>query len=311
MYNIINFQKLDVKKIDFFQFTYLIHQLVLKKRIKAKIKYYASINLEYPEGEIEDIKFMKNKDGGVEIKVYTNFFNIVGNTGVLPSHYTEYIISCKKQKDYMLLDLTNIFYNRIIKSFTNIITKNYFVGEKINQTNSISDNASYLERLSYLIGIPSESNFINKEVPKFLLSYAGLLINKSRPVHILKSILSHYYKLKIKINQFIEEKIKLESDELSKIGGYNADLGKSLYLGDNAYFNLNKIEVVFQNLDYKTYKRFIEDKIFSEKLHEILKFYLDKNINYMLTFLVREPEKITFINSNSTRRLGFDIWCKI
>ena len=76
------------------------------------------------------------------------------------------------------------------------------------------------------------------------------------------------------------------------------------------YFNLNKIEVVFEDLDYKTYKKFIEDKIFTQRLHEILKFYLDKNINYVLTFLVRDPEKVTFINSNSTRRLGLDIWCK-
>ena len=311
MYDITNLKKLDIKKIDFFQFTYLINHLVFKKKIKVKIKYYASFSLEHPEGEIEAIKFIKNKDGELEIRVDTNFFNIVGTKGVLPSHYTEYIISCKRQKDYMLLDLTNIFYNRMIKSFTNIITKNNFILEnKISKSNSINGNASHLERLSYLIGMPSKSNFINKDVPKFLLSYAGLLINRSRPVHVLKSILSHYYKLKIKINQFVEEKIKLECNELSKIGKYNSDLGKSLYLGNNAYFNLNKIEVVFEDLDYKTYKKFIEDKIFTQRLHEILKFYLDKNINYVLTFLVRDPEKVTFINSNSTRRLGLDIWCK-
>ena len=311
MYDIINFKKLDIKKIDFFQFTYLINHLVFKKNIKAKIKYYASFSLEHPEGEIEAIKFTQNKDGELEIRVITSFFNIVGTTGVLPSHYTEYIISSKKQKDYVLLDLTNIFYNRIIQSFVNIIAKNSFILEnKISQANSINGNASHLDRLSYLIGMPSKFNFINKDVPRFLLSYAGLLINRSRPVHVLKSILSHYYKLKIKINQFVEEKIKLECNELSKIGIYNSDLGKSLYLGNNAYFNLNKIEVIFEDLDYKTYKKFIEDKIFTQRLHEILKFYLDKNIKYMLIFLVRDSEKITFINSKSTRRLGLDIWCK-
>lgn len=307
---ITKINKLNVKKIDFFQFIRFIYHISYISDRPVTVKFLASYNLSYVKSEIEKIKVLQDEEGNVVVQVTTAFFNIAGNTGVLPSHYTQLIINNSKNRDFTLLNFTNIFYDKIIKSFIQIVTRNNLLLEMQSSSLGADDiKSSRLYRINHLVGILPD--VVGKDFPKFLLHYAGLLINSSRSAYVLKALLSHYYRLKVEIRQFIEEKIGLREEEATKLGQNNCCLGESLYLGTNAYFNLNKIEICFYDISYNIYEKFLEDKNFIKIIHQILSFYLDKHIGYILTFLVKEHEKVTFLTISKPRKLGLNIWCKV
>jgi type VI secretion system protein ImpH len=279
------------------------------KENKIEIQFLSSLSHKFPKTEVEIGEIEKYDANTFKIKCFTDFLSLIGATGILPSHYTEYIITLSKEKDKSLLDFINIFYDKIIKLFIKIIKKSNiyleYEAHVINQRGYGKQNWAFIYSL---IGISHKNN---KVIPDSLLSYAGLLINTSRPSSILKTILINYLQLPVEIEEFIKEKQKLDEKELSKLGKVNNCLTNSLYLGCNAYFFQNKVIIRILDLDLKTYEQFLTDALYRKPLEQILTFYLKDNLSFKIIFLVKDSEKATWLSTKVPRKLGITIWCKI
>ena len=298
----------DLDNCGFMQLLRLLTYLQIQLGKNVKVKFVTSLSLKYPEHEVEKIIITDQDQENIDLEVTTSFLGIIGTTGVLPSHYTESILEEKKAKDLSLLNFINIFYNRIIKSFANIIKahnieltyEDYLINDKQQSYN--------WNLINNLMGITP--NIAQKFIPDLLLNNAGMLINASRSEWGLKTILSHYLQYPVEIEQFIAEKILLNPQELSTLGQDNNKLGCSFYLGQYAYFNQNKILVKICNLDLKIYNQFIYDQGLKKTLMQILDFYLDKHIDYKIVFLILEHEKFTQLGGINPRKIGINTWCK-
>lgn len=269
-----------------------------------KVKFLSSLAAVFPKTEVEEIKVTDN----YQIEIVTNFLTIVGGMGVMPSHYTEYILARSREKDFSFLNFINIFYDKLIKLFIKITTNNiYLEYEKyiLTRKSEVSSNWIFIKNI---IGV--NQSIVEQNLPTALLKYAGLLVNLSRPVDVLKFILEDYLQLPIQIEQFIKEKQKLKQSELSRLGRTNNNLSESLYLGKYAYFYQNKIIIRIPKLNFQTYDKFLTDHTTQKSLREILNFYLGSNVKYQLIFLVAEQEKMTLLSSSKPRKLGINIWCK-
>jgi type VI secretion system protein ImpH len=287
----------------FMQLIKILDHLETHSEQNIKVKFISSLNLRFPESEVEKIAAINNKNG-TQIEVTIGFLGIAGTTGVLPSHYTQHIQDHKKQKDSSLSDFINIFYNRIIKLFINII-KVYDVGPS---TSNFEKQNSNLSGIYNLIGITP--SIALKYMPNLLLSYSGALLNASRSALVLENILSCYLRYPVKIEQFIQEKVHLGYAELSMLGKYNSQLGSSLYIGEYAYFNQNKILIKISDLNFNAYSRFVHNKALNKNLDQILRFYVNNHINYEIIFFLLEKEKFTQLIDYVPRKLGVDVWCK-
>ena len=187
---------------------------------KIEVQFLSSLSHKFPKTDIETIEIEQYDKNTFKIKAVTNFLSLVGPAGILPSHYTEYIIAHSKEKDLSLPDFLNIFYDKIIKLFIKVIKKTSIYLEyeayAVSQTNYDKQNWSCIYSL---IGV----NHKNAEqiIPGGLLNYAGLLINTSRPSSILKTILTNFLQSPIEIEEFVYERQKLAKQDLSKIGRVN------------------------------------------------------------------------------------------
>lgn len=294
----------DLNDCNFLQLLKLLDHLGGSLNKKLKVRFIPSYGFKFPENDIEKITLLNNdrKEIGVEITI--NFLSLFGVTGVLPSHYTEYIQECKKYKDTTLLDFTNIFTNKLIKLFAEIIklANLEFIHSDVDR------QISYLSLFQSLIGVMPAIG--SKLVPDKLLAYAGILTQVSRSEIGLRIILSNFLGYPIEIEQFVREKIALNNNQLSQLGSSNSILGLSLYLGRNAYFNQSKIVVKVLGLNFTDYSKLIQDDNLQTNLKQIVNFYLDRHISYELIFVVLDQEKVTSLKCCAPRRLGIDVWCK-
>ncbi|WPY01671.1 TssG superfamily type VI secretion protein (plasmid) [Candidatus Trichorickettsia mobilis] len=309
MRDIINHQLSKKKFVNFNapQFIKLINYLEYKTQSPVKFNFVSAIDFSFPAAEIRTIKLTHNNN--IEVKAIANFLGIIGPTGILPAHYTEMIIEGGKVKDRELLDFIDIFYDKIIKLFLNIIKKydihlgyeSYVLGGKSNSIHS------WLP-LTNLIGVSKK--IADKAIPGFLLNYLGLLLNSSRSGYNLKIILSNYLALPVEIQQFISESITLDKRECSKLAKINNQLGVTLYLGQKAYFYQNRIKIIIGPMNLSIYSQLVIESEVRNTLNQILDFYLGAEIKYQLFFLLLDKDKPTQLSSNKVKLLGKNIWLK-
>jgi type VI secretion system protein ImpH len=300
----INLETLN--KCSFLQLLSVLDYLDSRLGKKLKVRFVSCMNLKFPEREIEKITVLENNQQ-LEIEIVVNFLSIIGATGVLPSHYIEYVQECRKNKDSSLMDFINIFHDRLIKIFIKIKKLGNLEFTHNNSKQQESEDIN-LNLIRSILGIMP--NMATKIVPDFLLNYTGILAQTSKSELNLRIILSNYLGYPVEIKQFVEEKIALKYEQLSRLGKNSNLLGSSLYLGKSAYFYQNKILINIPALDFITYSRFVQDGDLKIKLEQILDLYLDKHFSYEIAFLVLENEKVTQLQYNFPRSLGRDIWCK-
>lgn len=303
-------QQINLEKLNRCSFLQLLSALdYLSNRLgeRFKVRFVSSLNLKFSEREIEKINILGQNNQQLQIEVIVNFLGIIGATGILPSHYTEYVQECKKHKESSLIDFINIFYDRLMKIFIKAIKLGNleFTHNDLRSPESEDINISMIQSI---LGIMPK--MASKIIPDFLLNYAGILAQTSKSELTLRIILSNYLGYPVEVKQFSTEKITLKYEQLSCLGRNNSLLGASLYLGTNAYFNQNKIWIYVSGLNFITHSRLTQDEDLKIKLKQILDLYLDKHFSYEITFLVLENEKATQLQYGFPRRLGRDIWCK-
>jgi type VI secretion system protein ImpH len=288
----------------------LVNYLRYKENYQVKVKFSSVIALQHTDSEIHKVQVEQNADK-VQIFVTANFLGIVGSTGILPSHYTELLISSFKHKDSSLQNFLDIFYNKIVKLFVKIIQHNnlYLEYEKFLLTNKNALEHNWFSVVNF-DGISSK--IAAKTIPNILLKYTGLLATSSRPLAVLETILFNYLRHPLLIEQFVTERVKIADDELSKLGKLNVRLGNSLYLGDHAYFYQNKVIIKVFQLHIEQYQLlFSKESQIRKTLDLILDFYLGRNIKYQLTFILIEAERKAWLTHKKEQRLGNNMWLKV
>lgn len=296
--------------LSFKQLLKLINVLKYQLLYKVKVKFVSCLDLKLAKSEISSVNIINFGANEITVEVAANVFAVLGASGILPLHYSDYILAAAREKDVNLFNFINLFYNKSLYLFTKVLKKHsiYFQYDKYVLTQGKKVPSIWLA-LSSLIGIAPKT--LTSTIPNVLVNYAGLLINSSHSSSALKAIISCYLQLDVEIEEFIPEKLKLEDNELSKLGKNNSNLGISFYLGYHIYFNQNKIIIKIYNLDFKTYDNFLTEGTNRKKeLMQILNFYLAKHLKYQLIFLVVESEKLTKLSNSNPRKLGVSVWCK-
>lgn len=270
------------------------------------ICFIPSLNPLFPENEIEEIRI--NSSGKVEIVV--NFLPIVGPMGIMPLHYTEYMILRSREKNYDLLDFITILYDKIIKFFAIIVNSDIHLDYENYLHSSTQSPPKLWDIIANLMGL--NINILAEGYANSLFfKFSSSLITRSRSAKTLQFILGQYLKFPVEIKQFVPEIEKLPEPELSKLGQANNQLSTSLYLGDNAYFCQNKVQIIISEMDFASYQRILEDNYILPAIKQFIDFFLGHEIRYDLFFLVTESEKATILSYTKPRKLGVSLWCKI
>jgi len=315
-------------RFRFFQAVRLLRMLLRARGRSAvqgvveRIRFRTPLSLEFPASEIQALR-TKLRPGGEDddqtLEMVVNFMGLTGPQGVLPSHYTETLISAQIQHRDSLRDddlpshrFLDIFSHRAISLFARAWDKYRFwiayeQGDRGSLTRNLLDLAGLgTDRLRGRLR-DRHSDGLRDEAIAY---YAGLLSQRPYSASAIAALISDYFGAKAVIESFRGRWLRLPADCQTRLGRQNSVLGETAVLGSAAWDHQSALRVRLGPLDPRTFEDLLPGGSGHEALKRLVKFCTgvshDTDVQLVLT-----REKVPACRLGATPgspRLGLTTW---
>jgi type VI secretion system protein ImpH len=278
------------------------------------VRFHAHQSLNFPPSEIHTIDRPSDSDSPANMT--GAFLGLTGPVGVLPVPYTELLLERRKAKDHALADFLDLFNHRLISLFYRAWEKHrLFVAFERNPLDT-GQGASFTHYLFDLIGMGTAGLRGRLEVPdQALLIYAGLLAQSPRSACALEAMLSDYFGVPVRVEQFLGKWFSLERMHLSYLDreGLHNQLGLGAIAGDAVWNHQASFRVWVGPLPLDRFRSFLPgEKGFCE-LIELSRFFTDRTFDFDIRLILRAGEVPWFQltdEGSDAPRLGLVSWLK-
>jgi type VI secretion system protein ImpH len=303
-------------RFDFFQAVRLLEKLFPERTPVGRFahpshevaRFGAHNSLAFPASQIQSMEWPE--DGAPSMTV--NFMGLTGPEGTLPNPYTSLIIERVRASDGSLRDFLDIFNHRIISLFYRAWRKYRFdVSTERDERDRFSRHLLSLlglgtDRLQDRMAIPDDS----------LIYYSGLLSQRPRSAQALRQILTDYFAVPVKIEQFSGGWYRLDSSakcRFSEAGSDSECLGLGTVVGDEVWNQQSKIRIILGPLSLEKYLEFLPDGSNWQPLHSWVGFFLNDELDFEVQLILeREQVPACELGSDDASRpqLGWVSWLK-
>jgi type VI secretion system protein ImpH len=233
---------------------------------------------------------------------------MIGPSGVLPNHYTEIVIERIRQKDTAMWAYLDIFTHRAVSMFYQAWGKYRFpVGYERGGDN-------FTGYLYDIVGLGTTGLRGRMALPdESLLPYAGLIAQKPHSTNSLENILSDYFGVKAKIEQFFGQWLALGKHDLSKLGDVNSDLGLSTVIGSRVWDQQSKFRIRIGPVPFKQYMAFLPNGSAFGAFRSIVNFIVGTELDYDLQLILQKkqvPSSILTTRAMRKPMLGWTTFLK-
>lgn len=285
---------------------------------QESIRFTSKPTLAYVESDVQQRPYVISDKGNYKIQF--NGLGLLGSSGVLPYHYTELLLQRQKQKDDALLHFIDMLNHRFSSLLYRVSTK-YSIPVNLEQSTdeNAADNFSTgaTQALLSLIGLGTSrlQNRLNVH-DHSLIYYSGLFVSRIRNAEGLKNLLSDYFDLNVRIEEFIGQWQDLIGDVKTRMSdkehpkGQNAQLGLSAMLGARAWIAQSKIRIVIGPLDKEKINLFAPGTTTFETMNQLVQFYLGVEQDYEFIMEVSRkdlPSKL-LLNKHNSPIMGWNAW---
>ncbi len=245
------------------------------------VRFRAHLSLNFPASAVEEVQ-PPTRDRPMPLMTVT-FFGLTGPSGILPRHYTEYLIrqerdgkGTEKQAFRAWLDLFN---HRLIALFYRAWEKYRFYLAYERGACARPEPDPFTRGLFSLIGLglpplrgrlqvtcreendgrPRE-RVLARIDDLALLYYGGLLAQRPRSAFGLQAILEDYFDLPVRVQQFLGRWMEFDPAGRSRLGEANCGLGHDLTAGERVYDVQSKIRLRVGPLSRTRFDAFLPDR---------------------------------------------------
>lgn len=329
---------------DFFQAVRLIERLQPSRRPVGRrgppgqevARFRAQVSLDFPASSIYEIA---RPQRGFPIPVVTTtFLGLFGPSGVLPRHYTELLLQLHyRSKDierHALRDWFDLFNHRFLSFFYRAWEKYRFYIPYERQAYELAEPDSFSQACYSLIGLGTkglrnrlrvavwrgeEAEEVRGRVDDlWLVYYAGLLSRQARSAYGLEAMLSDYFELPIRVEQFTGQWLGLEPAAQTRLGALDghSTLGTGTLLGARVWDVQGRVRVRVGPLSYEQFSEFLPDRSPQGRhqsfflLMHLVRFYLGPEFDADVQ-LVLAPGQVPACNLTGAglgARLGWNTW---
>lgn len=326
-------------RFEFFEAVRLLHLMHKVDDLHANttdsipdriVTFKTHLSLNFPASEIQDLKDIKQDAVEIPAKSATmtvNFMGLTGPSGVLPRHYTEFLLDRGiRYKDDAAHHFFDLFNHRAISLFVDAWEKyRFYIGYEQGQSqnilrylldlvgmgtaglqNRLEQKYSIQYRLVKHIKPPARS--IRDEM---LAYYSGLIAQRPHSAVALAAILQDYFKVEVDILQFQGCWLHLESDQYTRIGkqGTYHKLGESAVIGRFVWDYQAKFRVRIGPLDKKTFDDFLPTGNAFMALKKFVDWYKPLGQHFDVQLVLRKKEiPRCRLGDNGSARLGWSTW---
>ncbi|MFH7766975.1 type VI secretion system baseplate subunit TssG [Acinetobacter sp. BSP-28] len=243
-------------------------------------KFFSSLNLKFPVAEIETLT-LENE----HIHVTNLIVGLTGLQGALPYTYTHKISHSGRYQKIETVNFLGLFNHKLTAQYVDASLAYHLpLRYEIEQEND------YLDILHALNGYVSLQQD-QAELDDYFAEFSGLMQGQNNTAYALSTMLKCMFKNNFEIEEFIEEKFKLENEQKTALGGLNANLlGINTFCGESIRQIDGKIEIKAGPLSIMDYLNFMPKQKLSEKLKKILSTWCSPNLMVDLRLILKKEE---------------------
>ncbi|MEZ5306142.1 MAG: type VI secretion system baseplate subunit TssG [Pyrinomonadaceae bacterium] len=276
---------------------------------KEMVRFSGNPSLRFPPSEIKEIRekgLDEIPEGQAEMMV--NFMGMVGIAGVLPTHYSELIVDRARYGDTALHSFMDIFTHRLVSFFYKAWEKYRF---PVQYERGNDDFTHYM--LDWIgLGTRGIAGNLNLEAER-LIPYAGLIHQKPHSSSALEQVISDYYDIPVKIEQFFGQWLQLDSESITRLGVRNTRLGSEAIIGTRVWDQQSKFRIVLGALSFRMFQDFLPIGAAHESLKSIVRLMAGLELDFDAQLVLRKTEVpgcILTTRAMRKPRLGWTSWLK-
>lgn len=276
---------------------------------KEIVRIGAHASMTFPASYIQDATW---KEGESPFLV-VNFMGVTGPMGVLPHYYTVMLMDRLRNKDRVLQRFLDLFNHRIVSLFYRAWEKyHYGIAYERGGLDPFSRN------LLDLAGLGTKGMQGRLAVrDEAVVFYAGLFGQRPRSALGLEQVLSDYFAVPVKVQQFVGAWYKVDASTQCELDdwGYQVSrqLGVGALVGDEVFSHQSKVRVKVGPLNLKQYKDFLPDGSAHEPLRSLVRFWAGDSLEYEVQ-LILDRENVPSCNLGGEQseppRLGWLSWVR-
>ena len=239
-------------------------------------------------------------------KLLVNFFGLFGPNGPLPLHLTEYARHRLKQaKDAGIVEFADIFHHRLLSLFY----RTWASKEPTVQFDRWDDDR-FSFYLNSLFGIAEQDQQQRDAMPDTVKRYfAGHLGCHTRHAEGLASVLGHFFRIPVEIQEFVGEWLDLPEESYCYLDNddMTGQLGVSSIAGTLSWQCQYKFRIRLGPMSRKDYERILPTGGKLHKLVDIVRNYLGFELKWDLE-LVMKKEEVCGVQLGQNGSLGWTSW---
>ncbi len=235
--------------------------------------------LAFPPSTIA--KFTPAGDGK-PAKLINRAFGLFGSNGPLPLHLTEYARNrLRNQRDGTLIAFADMLTHRVMTLFY----RAWRTGQPAPSFDR-RDSDPFERKIAALSGYDGEQLRNRDPMPDLAKRYfAGHLASGSKTSEGLVSMLSAFFGVPVRLQEFIGTWLDLEPEDRWQLGT-PARLGRTTSIGNRVWSRASKFRVIVGPVPLQDYKRFLPGQGRLEQLEAIVRNHvgdrLDWDVNVVL-----------------------------
>jgi type VI secretion system protein ImpH len=239
-------------------------------------------------------------------RLAVNFFGLLGANGPLPTHLTEYTRDrLRSGGDGTLLAFLDVFHHRLLSLF-------YRARASAEPAISLDrpEADRFADFVASLFGIGAPGLRARDQIGDFAkLHFASLLANRSRPASGLVAILSEYFRLPVRVEQFAGHWMRLPPEIQTRIGcrDEGARLGSSTVLGRSVWDVQNRFRIVIGPMGHDDYQRLLPGGDSMARLAAWVRNYAGIALDWDVRLILRKEETPP-LRLGRGARLGWTTW---
>jgi type VI secretion system protein ImpH len=189
------------------------------KTYDLTMSYAVSPQLAFPVSDIADIAL--DKVGQTEkLTILVRFMGLIGASGSLPEHYTEYLLQRLQAKDSTLLAFLDLFHTQLLGLYYQTQNLSHFyIAEEEGKAHPLP------QLLNAISGQAGTTEF------DWQRYFSGLLGMQARSKKGLEQILQTYFQLPITVETYTPVWLRVEENDISRLSKANHNLSRTVMLG--------------------------------------------------------------------------------
>ncbi|HEY0429895.1 MAG TPA: type VI secretion system baseplate subunit TssG [Pyrinomonadaceae bacterium] len=307
----------EAYRFDFFQAVRLLEKVFPERAPIGReagattevVRFRSRIMLDFPASQIYELKESSDESTDEQkSEMFVNFMGMVGVSGVMPVHYTELVLERMRYGDTSMWAFLDIFTHRAVSLFFRAWEKYRF---PVGYERGKDEFTDYLFDFAGLgtNGLRGRMSLADES----LLPYGGLIAQKPHSASALAQILSDYFGVRAKIDQFFGQWLDLDSESITKLGAANNMLGGSAIAGTRVWEQQSKFRLVLGALSFDEFQAFLPNGSAHAPLKSILRFMVGLELDFDVQLVLaagRVPGCVLTTRAKRRPMLGWTSWLK-